>query len=129
VAARGCYDLRMNLGFPEMLFLGLLALLLFGPKRLPEIGRQIGRAMGEFKRASSEFQNQLEEEVRQLEVKEDSQRSIAPPAAPEGSIAQSAVSQVSAQEQGAPQSGLGQPAPLSGQGSDSAKGGNGAQGD
>ena len=109
----------MNLGFPEMLFLGLLALLLFGPKRLPEIGRQIGRAMGEFKRASSELQNQLEEEVRQLEVKEDSQRSIAPPAAPEGSIAQSVASNVSAQEQGAPQSGVGQQGP----------GDDGAQGD
>jgi TatA/E family protein of Tat protein translocase len=78
----------MNLGFPEMMFLGLLALLLFGPKRLPEIGRQIGKALGEFKRASSDFQNQLEEEVRQLEVQEDSQRSISPPATPEGSIAQ-----------------------------------------
>jgi len=82
----------MNLGFPEMLFLGLLALLLFGPKRLPEIGRQIGRALGEFKRASSEFQNQLEDEVRQLEVQEQSQRSIAPPSPPEGSIAQGAPS-------------------------------------
>ncbi|HEV2022732.1 MAG TPA: twin-arginine translocase TatA/TatE family subunit [Terriglobales bacterium] len=81
----------MNLGFPEMLFLGLLALLLFGPRRLPEIGRQIGKALGEFKRASSEFQTQLEDEVRQLEVQEDSQRSIAPPAAPEGSIAQTAA--------------------------------------
>jgi len=92
----------MNLGFPEMLFLGLLALLLFGPKRLPEIGRQIGKALGEFKRASSEFQNQLEDEVRQLEVTEESQRTIAPPAAPEGSIAQTATSSnVSAQEQGA----------------------------
>jgi sec-independent protein translocase protein TatB len=82
----------MNLGFPEMLFLGLLALLLFGPKRLPEIGRQIGRALGEFKRASSEFQTQLEDEVRQLEVEQESQRSIAPPAPPEGSIAQSTSS-------------------------------------
>lgn len=90
----------MNLGFPEMMFLGLLALLLFGPRRLPEIGRQIGKALGEFKRASSEFQNQLEDEVRQLEVQEDSQRTIAPPA-PEGSIAQTAASHVSAQEQGA----------------------------
>ena len=108
----------MNLGFPEMLFLGLLALLLFGPKRLPEIGRQIGRALGEFKRASSEFQNQLEEEVRQLEVQENSQRSIAPPAPPEGSIAQTAASHVSAQEQGAPQSGVGHQAP----GDDGAKG-------
>jgi TatA/E family protein of Tat protein translocase len=97
----------MNLGFPEMMFLGLLALLLFGPKRLPEIGRQIGKALGEFKRASSDFQNQLEEEVRQLEVQEDSQRSISPPAPPEGSIAQTEASHISAQEQGAPQSGVG----------------------
>ena len=86
----------MNLGFPEMLFLGLLALLLFGPKRLPEIGRQIGRALGEFKRASNEFQNQLEEEVRQLEVQESSQRSLAPPAPPEGSIAQTACAESAA---------------------------------
>lgn len=95
---RGCYHLRMNLGFPEMLFLGLLALLLFGPKRLPEIGRQVGRALGEFKRASNEFQTQLEDEVRQLEVQEDNQHTIAPPA-PEGSIAQASVSPVSAPKQ------------------------------
>ena len=68
----------MNLGFPEMLFLGLLALLLFGPRRLPEIGRQIGKALAEFKRASSEFQTQLEDEVRQLEKEPESQ-SILPP--------------------------------------------------
>jgi sec-independent protein translocase protein TatB len=80
----------MNLGFPEMLFLGLLALLLFGPKRLPEIGRQFGRFLAEFKRAQNEFQSQLEEEVRQLEVEEESPRSIAPPAPPEGSVAQTA---------------------------------------
>jgi TatA/E family protein of Tat protein translocase len=119
----------MNLGFPEMLFLGLLALLLFGPKRLPEIGRQVGRALGEFKRASSEFQNQLEDEVRQLEVQEDSQRTIAPPA-PEGSVAKTAASHVSAQEQGA---NVGHQAPVSAQeqGADvghQKPGGDGAQG-
>lgn len=92
----------MNLGFPEMLFLGLLALLLFGPKRMPEIGRQIGHFLAEFKRASNEFQSQLEDEVRQLDVEQDSHHSIAPPAPPEGSVAQTASSsQVSAQEQGA----------------------------
>src|SRR5574341_436741 len=92
----------MNLGFPEMLFLGLLALLLFGPRRLPEMGRQLGKALSQFKRASTEFQTQLEDEVRQLEVEEDSRRSIAPPTPPEGSVAQTASSShVSAQEQGA----------------------------
>jgi sec-independent protein translocase protein TatB len=57
----------MNLGFSEMLFLSVLGLLLFGPRRLPEIGRQVGRALAEFKRASSAFQAQIEAEVRQME--------------------------------------------------------------
>ena len=53
----------MNLGFPEMIFLFLFALILFGPKKLPEIGRQIGRALNEFKRASNEFKSQIESEI------------------------------------------------------------------
>ncbi len=57
----------MNLGFPEMLFIFLLALIIFGPKKLPEIGRQIGKALAEFKRASNEFKYQLETEMRQLD--------------------------------------------------------------
>jgi sec-independent protein translocase protein TatB len=61
----------MNLGMPEMIFLVVIALLLFGPKKLPEIGRTIGKAMGEFKRASQEFQSQLNEEVRQLEIESE----------------------------------------------------------
>ena len=58
----------MNLGMPEMIFIFLLALIIFGPKKLPEIGRQIGKALGEFKRASNEFKWQLEAEMRQLEI-------------------------------------------------------------
>src|ERR1041384_6771487 len=70
----------MNLGFSETAFLVVLGLLLFGPKKLPEIGRQIGRLMAEFKRASAEFQNQLNDEVRQLEREvEDQKRTILPP--------------------------------------------------
>src|SRR4051812_2157920 len=61
------YDDCMNLGFGEMMFLFVLGLLLFGPKKLPEIGRQLGKFMGDFKRASQEFQSQLNDEVRQLE--------------------------------------------------------------
>ena len=60
----------MNLGFSEMLFIFLLALIIFGPKRLPEIGRQIGKALAEFRRASNEFKNQLESEMRQIEIEE-----------------------------------------------------------
>lgn len=64
----------MNLGMPEMIFLAFLGLLLFGPKKLPEIGRQLGKAMAEFKRASNEFQSQLNEEVRQLELEEETKK-------------------------------------------------------
>jgi sec-independent protein translocase protein TatB len=78
----------MNLGFTEMLFLFGLGLLLFGPRKLPEIGRQIGRAMAEFKKASNEFQSQLNDEVRQLDLDAQSERTIAPPSAqPSGTAA------------------------------------------
>ena len=66
----------MNLGMPEMIFIFLLALIIFGPKKLPEIGRQLARAMTEFKRASNEFKSQLEAEIRDLEIDENS---IMPP--------------------------------------------------
>jgi sec-independent protein translocase protein TatB len=58
----------MNLGFSEMVFLFILALLIFGPKRLPEIGRQIGRLMNEFRRASNDFRSQIESEINSLDV-------------------------------------------------------------
>src|ERR1051326_3388787 len=60
----------MNLGFPEMIFLGVLAMLLFGPRRLPEIARTWGKFMAEFKKASNEFQGQIHEEIRRLELEE-----------------------------------------------------------
>jgi sec-independent protein translocase protein TatB len=69
----------MNLGFPEMMFIFILALILFGPKKLPEIGRQIGKGLSEFKRASREFQMQIEDEVRKLEYEVDVKNTIAPP--------------------------------------------------
>ena len=69
----------MNLGFPEMMFIFVLALILFGPKKLPEIGRQIGKGLAEFKRASREFQSQIEDEVRKLELDSDLKNTIEPP--------------------------------------------------
>ena len=79
----------MNLGLPEMIFLFLLALIIFGPKKLPEIGRQIGKAMNEFKRASNEFKSQIESEMRQLELDEALKRESSPTILPpEASIAQ-----------------------------------------
>ncbi len=59
----------MNFGFSgEMIFLFLLALILFGPKKMPEIGRQVARSLGEFRRASNEFRAQIESEVNSLDM-------------------------------------------------------------
>jgi TatA/E family protein of Tat protein translocase len=52
------------LGVPELLFILVLALLIFGPKRLPEIGRTLGRGLSEFRRASSELKRSIETELR-----------------------------------------------------------------
>ena len=60
----------MNLGMPEMLFIFLMALVVFGPKRLPELARKFGKIMAEFKRATNDFKYQIENEIEQMEVKE-----------------------------------------------------------
>lgn len=51
-------------GFGDTTFIVLLALLLFGPKKLPVLARQLGKLMAEFRRASNEFRTQMEEELR-----------------------------------------------------------------
>ena len=71
----------MNLGLPEMIFIFFLALIIFGPKKLPEVGRQIGRALNEFKRASNEFKSHIESEISQLDVT-DAKRQTLPPSRP-----------------------------------------------
>lgn len=77
----------MNFGFSgEMIFLFFLALILFGPKKLPEIGRQIGRIMNEFRRASNEFRSQIETEMNALE-RETKPQILPPVQAPLGSLA------------------------------------------
>lgn len=60
----------MNLGMPEIIFIFLLALVVVGPRKLPELGRQLGKFLAEFKRASNEFKNQLETEMLNIELEE-----------------------------------------------------------
>jgi TatA/E family protein of Tat protein translocase len=75
------------MGFSETIFLFLLALLIFGPKKLPEIGRQIGKMLNEFRRASNEFKSQIESEISQIDA-ENNRRQILPPSEPpQGAIA------------------------------------------
>jgi TatA/E family protein of Tat protein translocase len=57
-----------TLGTPEMIFIFILALVLFGPKKLPEIGRTVGKAISEFRRASSELKATFDREMNNLEA-------------------------------------------------------------
>ena len=93
------YDDLMS--FADTVVLFVLALLLFGPKKLPGIARQIGKLVNEFKRASNEFKSQIESEINQLEFqerqkerekKEQEQQKILPPAAPPPEAVQSSRS-------------------------------------
>lgn len=52
-----------SLGVPELLFILVIALLIFGPRKLPEIGRTLGRALGEFRRATSDLKRTLDAEM------------------------------------------------------------------
>jgi sec-independent protein translocase protein TatB len=76
------------MGFSETIFLFFLALIIFGPKKLPEIARQVGKALNEFRRASNEFKAQLESEISQLEV-ENHQQILPPSEPPKGAVAAS----------------------------------------
>jgi sec-independent protein translocase protein TatB len=69
------------MSFSDTIFIFGLALVIFGPKKLPEIGRQLGKLVLEFRRASNEFKMQIEEELRAAEVA-DRQKQIAAPVAP-----------------------------------------------
>ena len=57
-----------NFSAPDMIIIFLVALILFGPKKLPEIGRQVGKALTEFRRASSELKATFDREMRNLEA-------------------------------------------------------------
>lgn len=83
----------MNLGMSEMIFIFIAALILVGPKKLPEIMRQVGKWMAEFKRASNEFKWQIETEMRNMELEaERSKQTVLPPATPpHGTIANGAT--------------------------------------
>jgi sec-independent protein translocase protein TatA len=53
-----------SLGMPELIVIFVIALIVFGPRKLPELGRSLGRSINEFKRGTSELQSTLDEEIR-----------------------------------------------------------------
>jgi TatA/E family protein of Tat protein translocase len=64
---------------PELLVIFVIALIIFGPRKLPELGRSLGKGINEFKRASNELKSTFEEEVR-VEEQRNLQRTAAPAA-------------------------------------------------
>ena len=53
-----------NVGLPELIIIFTIALIVFGPRKLPELGKSLGKSIAEFKRASNELKNTLDEEIR-----------------------------------------------------------------
>lgn len=82
-----------SIGMPELIIIFVIALIIFGPRKLPELGRSLGKSIAEFKRASNELKSTLEEEIRLEEQKQtlDAQKAAsaqasAPPPATVSSI-------------------------------------------
>jgi len=75
-----------SIGMPELIIIFVIALIIFGPRKLPELGKSLGKSIAEFKKASNELRNTLEEEIRIEEqkdaaVKQASVQTSAPAAA------------------------------------------------
>jgi sec-independent protein translocase protein TatA len=59
-----------SIGMPELIIILVIALIIFGPRKLPELGKSLGRSLNEFKKASQDLQNTLEQEIKIEEEKE-----------------------------------------------------------
>jgi sec-independent protein translocase protein TatA len=73
-----------SIGMPEMLVILVIALIIFGPRKLPELGKSLGKSLAEFKRASNDLRSTLEEEIR---VEEQTVKRTPPPAIPAAPLA------------------------------------------
>ena len=58
-----------SIGMPELIIIFVIALIIFGPRKLPELGRSVGKSLSEFKRASNDLRNTLDEEIKVEERK------------------------------------------------------------
>ena len=63
-----------SIGMPELIIILVIALIIFGPRKLPELGKSLGRSLNEFKKASTDLQNTLEQEIKIEEQKEQAKK-------------------------------------------------------
>jgi sec-independent protein translocase protein TatA len=70
------------IGMPEMIVIFVIALIIFGPRKLPELGKSLGKSIAEFKRASNDLKNTLDEEIRSEELAEARKSAEIPRAVP-----------------------------------------------
>ncbi len=83
------------IGMPELVIIFVIALIIFGPRKLPELGKSLGRSINEFKRASNELKSTLEDEIRTEEQRTTPKPAPAPtptPSVADGSVAREADS-------------------------------------
>jgi sec-independent protein translocase protein TatA len=66
-----------SIGMPELVIILVIALIIFGPRKLPELGKSLGKSINEFKKASTELQNTLEQEIKLEEQKDEKARAAA----------------------------------------------------
>ena len=66
-----------SIGMPELIIIFVIALIIFGPRKLPELGRSLGKSLAEFKRASNELKSTLDEEIRLEEQQHAAQQKVA----------------------------------------------------
>lgn len=79
-----------SIGMPELIVIFVIALIIFGPRKLPELGRSLGKSINEFKRASNELKSTLEEEIRVDEQRTAAKATETPAApAPDASVSRS----------------------------------------
>ena len=69
-----------SIGMPELIIILVIALIIFGPRKLPELGKSLGRSLNEFKKASQDLQNTLEQEIK---IEEEKEKEAARPKQPE----------------------------------------------
>jgi TatA/E family protein of Tat protein translocase len=67
-----------SLGMPELIVIFVIALIIFGPRKLPELGKSLGKSLAEFKRASNELKSTLEEEIRMEEQRTTTPAPVTP---------------------------------------------------